>query len=252
MKSLLSKGALVVISVTLLTLCILMAKGNGDSIIEPETVMASAPQTTDDQPSISKAVPNLEEAAISSPLPIPSEVLSGNISTSTPLPTEADDEERAEEIVEEPIRENILYYVMDSGYRYDCDIAYQDYLWQKCVEYEIQDYYELLLAMMYHESKFDPSIVSGTNDYGLFQINVCNHSWLKETLGISDFLDPYDSIDAGVHIISGYLKKYNDVHMALMCYNMGEGGAKRSGATSSRYSRGVVADMDKLQLLEEQ
>lgn len=243
MKSLLSKlpWFQILLSIFVIATVALAVTDNraakADSDIEPRTV-----QTTDKQPETT-ITPILEAAVKTPPPTLPEE-------TSTPIPL-TDDRECAEEIVEEPKRENILYYIMDSGYRYDCEVDYQDYLWAKCKEYGIEAYYELMLAMIYHESKFDPSVVSGTNDYGLMQINSCNHNWLKETLGITDFLNPYDSIDAGVYIMSGYLLKYNDIHMALMCYNMGEGGAKRCGQSSSTYSREVVADMDKLQLLEE-
>lgn len=145
-------------------------------------------------------------------------------------------------------RENVLYYVLDSGYRYDLPIEYQDYLWEKCKEYDIQEYYTLLLAQIYHESSFNPSAISRTNDYGLMQINVCNHNWLRKQLGISDFLNPYDSIDAGVYIMSNYLQKYN-VHKALMSYNMGEGGMRNSGLSESTYSRGVISDINLLHVL---
>ena len=164
------------------------------------------------------------------------------------LMTDITSEERTneEQVVE---RENTLYYILDSGYRYDLPADYQDYLWSKCKEYGIQDHYTLLLAQMYHESSFNPSVISRTNDYGLMQINICNHKWLKEQLGISDFLDPYDSIDAGVHMMANLLRKY-DVHRALMSYNMGETGMKNSGRSQSTYSKGVIADMDLLCVLE--
>lgn len=145
-------------------------------------------------------------------------------------------------------RENVLYYVLDSGYRYDLPIEYQDYLWEKCKEYGIQEHYTLLLAQMYHESSFNLSVISRTNDYGLMQINVCNHNWLRQQLGISDFLNPYDSIDAGVYMMSNYLQKYN-VHKALMSYNMGEGGMRNSGLSESTYSRGVISDINLLHVL---
>ena len=102
---------------------------------------------------------------------------------------------------------------------------------------------------MYHESGFQTDIVSGTNDYGLMQINKCNHDWLSKKLGKSNFLDPYTSIEAGVYILSDYLKKYDDVQTALVCYNMGES-AIQKGIYSTKYSRGVLADEKLLVELE--
>lgn len=160
-------------------------------------------------------------------------------------------------IEEEPIieteetRENTLYYVIDEGYRFDMPAEWQDYLWEQCAAYGITEYYELLLAQSYHESAWDPNAVSKSNDYGLMQINKCNHEWLSETLGVTDFFDPYQSIDCGVYMMSGFLKKYNDVQIALVCYNMGESKAV-NGIKSSKYSRCVVNDMEKLIILEEE
>ena len=144
-----------------------------------------------------------------------------------------------------PKRENKIYYVQDDGYRSDLPEEYQDYLWQLCKEYEVTDYYELFIAQMYHESGFDETVVSQTNDYGLMQINKCNHQWLSEELGNGDFLDPYNNMEAGVLIMSGFLQKYSDVHKALVCYNRGES-AVINGTYSTSYSQCVISDMDKL------
>lgn len=144
-----------------------------------------------------------------------------------------------------PKRENRIYYIQDDGYRFDLSEEYQDYLWQLCKEYEVTDYYELFIAQMYHESCFDETVVSQTNDYGLMQINKCNHQWLSEKLGNGDFLDPYNNMEAGVLIMSGFLQKYSDVHKALVCYNRGES-AVINGTYSTSYSKCVISDMDKL------
>ena len=77
------------------------------------------------------------------------------------------------------------------------------------------------------------------------QINEGNHEWLSETLGVTDFLDPYQSIRCGVFMLSSYLHKYDDVQKALVCYNKGEG-AVIDGTYSTDYSQCVVSDWDKL------
>lgn len=150
---------------------------------------------------------------------------------------------------EKPQRSNKLYCVIENGVTYNLDIAYQDYLWEMCEKYGVTEHYELFIAQMYHESGFRTDIISGTNDYGLMQINKCNHGWLSKKLGKSNFLDPYTSIEAGVYILSDYLKKYGDVQTALVCYNMGES-AVQKGTYSTKYSRGVLADKELLVELE--
>jgi soluble lytic murein transglycosylase-like protein len=119
----------------------------------------------------------------------------------------------------------------------------QLYTYTKCADLGIAEDYELVLAMMWQESSYRSNLISGTNDYGLMQINKCNHGWLSEELGITDFLDPYQSIDAGTHIIASLLLKYEDPHKALMAYNYGEGGARshwNRGTYTSSYSREVT------------
>lgn len=142
-------------------------------------------------------------------------------------------------------RENTLYYIMDNNCRYDFPEEYQDYLWGLCKKYNVEDYYELFIAQIYHESSFDESVISSTNDYGLMQINKCNHSWLSKELDNNNFLDPYNNMEAGVLMMSEYLQKYSDVHKALVCYNKGES-AVTNGIYSSSYSKCVIEDMSKL------
>lgn len=139
-------------------------------------------------------------------------------------------------------RENTLYYVLDDGYRFDLDDKYQDYLWEQCKERGIEKYYKVLLAQMYHESAFNISVISRTNDYGLMQINICNHEWLGKVIGDNDFLNPYTSIRAGVYLMSDFLNRYNDVQKALVCYNRGENAVKK-GTYSTGYSQCVVDDI---------
>jgi len=120
---------------------------------------------------------------------------------------------------------------------------------ETCVGYDIEDYYTLVLALMWVESRYDASAISRTNDYGLMQINKSNHGWLSEDLGISDFLDADQNIKAGVYMLSNYLLKYEDVHKSLMAYNMGAQGASKHwnrGVYTSAYSRKVVAAWDEL------
>jgi len=128
--------------------------------------------------------------------------------------------------------------------------ALQRYTYKTCEDYGIQDHYGLVLAIMWQESHYVPNLVSPSNDWGLMQINKCNHYSLSKLLGITDFLDPEQNILGGVYIISTYLVKY-DYNKSLMCYNQGDASAQHSwaaGAYSSTYSREVLA---KLELLKQ-
>lgn len=126
----------------------------------------------------------------------------------------------------------------------------QLYTYNKCVEYGIPDHYELVLAMMWQESNYTANLISSTDDYGIMQINSCNHSWLVDLLGPTNFLDASDNINAGVYVISKLLIEYGDEHKALMAYNMGERGASLNwdaGNYTSNYSRSVVAKREAIE-----
>ena len=127
----------------------------------------------------------------------------------------------------------------------------QLYTYNKCIEYGIPDHYELVLAMMWQESNYTADLISETDDYGIMQINSCNHDWLVDLLGPTNFLDANDNINAGVYIISKLLIKYEDEHMALMSYNMGEHAASlnwQAGNYTSNYSRSVMAKREAIKV----
>lgn len=56
-------------------------------------------------------------------------------------------------------------------------------------------------------------------------------------------LDPYQNVFYGIKVIGSYIEKYEDYSYALMAYNMGEYGAKKSwesGTTSTLYSDTIL------------
>lgn len=126
----------------------------------------------------------------------------------------------------------------------------QKIMQEKCKEYGVP--YALALALADQESRFDPDAVSGTNDYGLMQINKINFEWLRER-GI-DPLTYEGNIEAGVLILSKAINRYGDYGLALMAYNCGDTGAKRlwdAGTYSTKYSREVLERYNKwVQIVE--
>ncbi len=115
-----------------------------------------------------------------------------------------------------------------------------DYLARLCKESNLP--IENMLALIKIESDFEPDLISKTNDWGLCQINACNHRRLRETLGVTDFLDPYQNIQCGVFLIAELQNKYNetDFNKTLMRYNLGETGAMRrfdKGIYETHYTR---------------
>lgn len=90
---------------------------------------------------------------------------------------------------------------------------------------------------------------NGTTDCGLMQINSCNHEWLTEELGITDFYDIKQNIHCGVFMIADLMSRHDNLHTVLMAYNMGERRTKelhREGVYTSKYSRKVMRVYEKL------
>ena len=124
------------------------------------------------------------------------------------------------------VLQNVPDEAIPSIYNIGLSADLQVYTYTMCRKYDIVDYYPTFLAQMWHESRFDADVISKTNDYGLMQINKINHENLREVLGITDFLDAKQNIEAGAYTMSNLLHKYGDVNTALLCYNRGERGAK--------------------------
>jgi soluble lytic murein transglycosylase-like protein len=117
----------------------------------------------------------------------------------------------------------------------------KEYTIATCNEYGIPP--EIAFSIMWNEARYKSDAISSTNDYGLMQINKVNHGWLAEEYGLDDMLNPYQNIKAGVMIFATAYNKYNDPHLALMAYNMGDAGAGKlwnKGTTATKYSQKVM------------
>ena len=125
----------------------------------------------------------------------------------------------------------------------DCDMPkeQQEFTYYLCSGYDID--FTLVMALIRNESSFNPGVISETNDYGYMQINKINHQWLTDTLGVTDFTDPYENIRAGVFVLRKLFERYQDTNMVLMAYNMGEDGAARlwdKGIYSTEYTEKIM------------
>ena len=108
----------------------------------------------------------------------------------------------------------------------------------------------LLLAVAEVESDFDPSCVTG-RCVGLMQLHSAYAGSFARAAGLEsyDLYDPEDSLRIAGALLAEYLDTYQgDIHMALMCYNLGEAGALRKlagGIDQTGYSRKVVAGIER-------
>ena len=141
---------------------------------------------------------------------------------------------------EEDVPDRAPYYP-----QINLDRVMQDFIFVEAGEAAVD--YELVLAIIQNESGGDPNAISATGDYGLMQINKCNHAWLAENYGLTDMLDPKQNVIAGITILATLYQSGDNteagLHKILMAYNMGPGGAAEAwaaGRYTSAYSRTVM------------
>lgn len=125
----------------------------------------------------------------------------------------------------------------------------QQYIYDLCKAEGV--HYDVAIGVIKTESNFQADLIctntNGTKDFGLMQVNTINHKWLSKELGITDFLDPYQNVKAGLHILSIAYKNSNNVDEALMEFNMGRNTVNKllnRGITSSVYSRTVLQNKE--------
>lgn len=131
----------------------------------------------------------------------------------------------------------------------DCELSeeLQEFTYYMCRAYYID--FDFTMSLMFSESSFNAAAVSQDgHDFGLMQIRDCNNDWLKEELGVTDMLNPYENIRAGLYILRGLFEKYNDSSKVVMAYKMGEYGASvlwDKGVYETTASQRVLAQADK-------
>jgi membrane-bound lytic murein transglycosylase F len=86
--------------------------------------------------------------------------------------------------------------------------------------------WKLMAAIVYQESQFDPEAVSLNNVKGLMQVTLIT----AQEMGLSNMLNPAESIKAGIRYFDKMIKKFehiDDAHkripFALASYNIGYG-----------------------------
>lgn len=102
--------------------------------------------------------------------------------------------------------------------------------------------FTFVMAIIQQESGYQPGAVSNTDDYGLMQINKVNHGYITDEIGVTNYLDPYENVRAGMFILRKLFEKYETPEKVLMAYNLGESGAKAlwdKGVFETNYSKSV-------------
>ena len=148
--------------------------------------------------------------------------------------------------VEVPVYESNMLVDTADVFLYDVPLSdsLQRYIYEICADESVP--VTLVMAMIEHESGFNPEVISSTDDYGLMQINAVNLDRLEKNNRCADLLNPYQNVFCGISIIGSYIEKYEELDKALMAYNMGNYGAQKAwenGVTSSNYSNKILGLM---------
>lgn len=178
--------------------------------------------------------------------PVETETETEPETTEEPAETETETEAVAEEAQIIPETE----VQTDDGYRFRENVPLPDelqkYIHDKCQEYNVPEY--LLYGLIENESRFRYDLISATDDYGICQINKCNHASLSAELGISDFLDPYQGSLAGIKMLSNALTLGGgNERRALMIYHNPKCAYEDwdAGIYTSAYAETVMASAEK-------
>lgn len=102
--------------------------------------------------------------------------------------------------------------------------------------------FTFVMAIIQQESGYQLDAVSNTDDYGLMQINKVNHGYITDEIGVTNYLDPYENVRAGMFILRKLFEKYETPEKVLMAYNLGESGAKAlwdKGVFETNYLKSV-------------
>ena len=125
----------------------------------------------------------------------------------------------------------------------------QEYTQDLCEEYEVS--YLVILAIIGEESRYQADVISETKDYGIMQININNHAWVSEAIGITDIMEVKQNIHAGIYIYAYHKRWSDDTAYLINAYNMGHGRAyslHRQGIRQGDYLDRVVERLENLEV----
>lgn len=117
---------------------------------------------------------------------------------------------------------------------------------QVCKDTKIEP--EILEALCYEESRFNPAVESKSKCIGLCQVSSVYYKERAEELEITDFYEPYSNLTLCVSILEDLIEKYDNYEIILMSYNLGEQKAlkryKESGV--SEYAQNILNNAEKI------
>ena len=124
-----------------------------------------------------------------------------------------------------------VHATMPSWYaRYWYPLRYESIITGHARNYRLEP--ALLAAVIYHESRFDPSARSDAGAIGLMQLKPETAKGIALRTGgsafeLSDLYDPELNIRYGAWYLRHLVEKYGDLELALTAYNGGQGNLEK-------------------------
>ena len=149
--------------------------------------------------------------------------------------------EEPEVVAFDPVREDI-----------PLDADTQRLLYRACDEVGVP--YELALAVIWRESRFQNIVGDNGDSAGYMQVQPRWHSERMERLGVFDLGDPYGNFLVGCDYLAELIGKDRGIEWALMAYNGGPFYANNMARAEkvSKYARDVLNYMNDLKVEEKQ
>lgn len=143
-----------------------------------------------------------------------------------------------EQVGEDPNEDELITAALvEQGYfREDVPLTFeeQDYLQTACAEFGVE--YDLMLSLIYRETRFQNIAGDSGNSIGYCQIQPRWWSGLMEEIGAEDLMEPQDNFRTACAIVAQLTEKYGNVRDALSAYNTGSPGY-------TEYAAAVIAGM---------
>lgn len=119
------------------------------------------------------------------------------------------------------------------------DAELQQYIYDTAIEYGIP--VDMMFTIPKYESGYRINAISKTNDYGLYQINICNHKGYAKKCGTENKpLDPYINTKWAATMLKYYINNLKEkyswetaIDLTLSKYNGGPGSKLRSRYVAS-------------------
>lgn len=147
-----------------------------------------------------------------------------------------------------PVRLEDVHVIRHPMYDTPLDEELELYIEDTCDAYCIDP--TLVYAIIEKESTYNTDAINYNGScVGLMQVAPKWHKDRMERLDVANAIEAHNNVLIGVDCLAELFEKYEDVGLVLMCYNMGENGAKakwNKGIYTTGYVNKVLAIQERI------